>query len=122
EAVHGMFTERLLVDCFVKRIQAHDMVLYLVLGLEDGLKPAQDGDTRPLAPDDYHIKVSPAVMEHIQARYPNLGSVLSAQIIDIAAGAGYRLRHTPLVNFVASSELANHQIIVSAGHTHLPDS
>jgi hypothetical protein len=122
EARLEKITEGLFAHFFGKRIQAHDIALQLVRALEDGLKPAQDGDTRPLAPDDYHIRVNPAVMEHIQARYPRLGSVLSAQIIEIAAGAGYRLRHTPLVNFVASSELANHQIIVSAGHIHLPDS
>jgi hypothetical protein len=48
EARLEKITEGLFAHFFGKRIQAHDIALQLVRALEDGLKPAQDGDTRPL--------------------------------------------------------------------------
>lgn len=111
-------TEGVFARFFGKRIQAHDIALQLVRALEDGLEPARDGDSRPLAPDEYTIRIHPDVLHQINDRYATLDQVLSEQIVDLAASAGYRLRHIPRVRFVAAPELASNQIMVIAVQSH----
>ncbi|MBZ0300337.1 MAG: FHA domain-containing protein [Anaerolineae bacterium] len=114
-------TEGIFAHFFGKRIQAHEIALQLVRALEDGLQQPQNGDSRPLAPDQYTIRVNPDVLEQVYERYPTLASVLSAQIIELAAGVGYRLKHTPNVYLTAAPELAGNQITVIAQHAHAQD-
>lgn len=111
-------TEGIFAHVFGKRIQAHDIALQLVRALEDGLEEAEVGDSRPLAPDSYVIRVNAAMMEQITQRYPALADVLCDQIIELATNAGYRLKNRPQVQLVTASELTNHQIVVVAGHIH----
>jgi hypothetical protein len=112
-------TEGIFAHFFGKRIQAHDVALQLVRALEDGLEPARDGDSRPLAPDEYTIRVNPDVLHQINERYAALDQVLSEQIVDLAASAGYRLKNIPHVRFVAAPELASTQIMVIAVQAHV---
>lgn len=111
-------TEGIFAHFFGKRIQAHDIALQLVRALEDGLEPPRDGDSRPLAPDEYTIRVNPDVLHQINERYASLDQVLSEQIVELAANAGYRLKHVPQVRFIAAPELARTQIMVIAVHAH----
>lgn len=111
-------TEGIFAHFFGKRIQAHDIALQLVRALEDGLEPAQDGDSRPIAPDEYTIRVNPEMLRQINERYPSLDQALSEQIVDLAANAGYRLKNVPQVRFVPAPELTNSQIMVIAVQSH----
>ena len=111
-------TEGVFARFFGRHIQAHDIALQLVRALEDGLEPAQDGDTRPLAPDEYVIRLNPTVLDQIDERYPTLHQVLSEQIVELAASAGYRLKHTPRVQLVPAPEIAGTQVMVLALHIH----
>ncbi len=109
-------TEGIFAHFFGKRIQAYDIALHLARALEDGLEPAQDGDTRPLAPDEYLIRTNPEILEQIIEHYPALAQVLSNQIVDFAASAGYRLRHIPDVRFVSAPEVSPTEIVIIATH------
>lgn len=113
-------TEGLFAHIFGKRIQAHDIALQLVRALEDGLQPADDGDSRPLAPDHYTINMNPTALAQISQRYPTLPQVLSDQIIELASGAGYRLNNAPQVQLAPTPDLPANQIAIIAEHvSHL---
>jgi hypothetical protein len=116
EAHLEKITEGIFAHFFGRRVQAHDIVLHLVRALEDGLEPARDGDSRPLAPDEFTIRINPAILNQISGHYPTLPQVLSDQIIQLATSAGYRLKHSPRVYFAAAPELAGGQIMVIATH------
>ena len=115
EAQLEKITEGLFARFFGQRIQAHDIALHLVRALESELQPPRQGDARPIAPDQFTIQLSAAILEHILDRYPTLANILSSQIVELASHAGYRLNHTPRVYLVAGDGLSNQQIAIRAG-------
>ena len=118
EAQLEKITEGLFARFFGQRIRAHDIALHLVRALESELKPPQQGDARPIAPDQFTIQLSAAILEQILDRYPTLATVLSSQIVELASHAGYRLNHPPRVHLVAGTTLTNQQVAVRASFQH----
>jgi pSer/pThr/pTyr-binding forkhead associated (FHA) protein len=116
EAQLEKLVEGVFAHLFGKRIRAHDIALQIARSMEDSLEPAHDGDTRPLAPDRYLIRVNAEVQSQILRRYPGLTKVLSEQIIELAANVGYRLNNAPIVLFIADPGLSNGQLLVKADH------
>lgn len=108
--------EGIFAHLFGKRIRAHDIALQLVRAMENTLKPARDGDTRQIAPDQYTICVHPEIQKSILENYPLLPNVLSEQIIDMAASANYRLMTNPQVQIVAKDNLNRGQMVIEAAH------
>ncbi|MAS34441.1 MAG: hypothetical protein CL610_10565 [Anaerolineaceae bacterium] len=109
-------TEGLFAHFFGKRLQAHDIALQLVRAVEDGLELADDGDTRPLAPDNYVIQLNTQVLQQLNERYPALAQILADQIVELAASADYRLKNRPQVQFLPARQLSPAQVIVTANH------
>ena len=116
EARLEKITEGLFAHLFGRRVQAHDIALQLVRAMENGLKSVHDGDSRPLAPDLYLIYVSPQVASQIGERYPSLPQVLSDQIINVAASAGYRLNSIPQIEIISVADFTPRHIEISAEH------
>lgn len=109
--VEGVFAH-----LFGKRINAHDIALQLVRAMENTLRPARDGDTRQVAPDQYTVQVHPDVQQRILENYPLLPLVLSEQITEMAASANYRLLTNPQVQIVATDSLNRGQMLIDAAH------
>jgi hypothetical protein len=115
EAQLEKITEGIFARFFGKRIQVHDVALQLLRALEDALQAPQNGDSRPVAPDLFTIRVNPEVLEHILNHHPMLDEALSKQIVEITNSAAYRLKTRPRVRFVADPDFARTRIQVTAG-------
>ncbi len=111
QLVEGMFAY-----VFGKRIQAYDIALQLARALESGVEPAEGGDTRPIAPNQYTIVVNPDVRAHILYKHPNLAQILSTQITELASSFGYRLMSKPVVYVLADEDLAPGKVYIEASH------
>jgi hypothetical protein len=107
---------------FGRRIHARDVALHLARAMENGLKPASDGDPRPVAPDYYAIHVSLEVQRQIQARYPGLAQALGDLLVEAAASAGYRLKRVPGIEFVPDATLSDAQMKVFSQHMRVHES
>jgi hypothetical protein len=116
EARLERITEGLFAHLFGRRIQAHDIALQLVRAMENDLKIISDGDSRPVAPDHYTISIQPTILDQINNRYPTLPQVLSQQMIEVAANAGYRIKHAPKIDMQPDPALAPNQVTVNADH------
>lgn len=116
EARLEKITEGLFANVFGRRIQAHDIALQLVRAMENGLQTVNDGDARPMAPDRYTIHINPSILDQIIQRYPALPQVLSQQMIEVAANAGYRIKNTPTVHILPDPDTARNQVSVVADH------
>jgi hypothetical protein len=122
EARLEMAVEGVFAYLFGRRIHAHDVALHLARAMENGLRPASDGDPRLIAPDYYAIHVSYAVQQQIQGRYPGLAQALGELLVEVAASAGYRLRRVPGIDFVPDAGLSNTQMKVFSRHVGTRDS
>jgi hypothetical protein len=101
---------------FSKTIRPHDIALHLLRAMEDGIEIGADGDSRPLAPDQYQIRVNSAVCDHLLRRAPDLDSVLSQHMVDLANHLGYRLINHPIIQIVADPIVAPNELAVEASH------
>lgn len=94
--IEGTFTQ-----LFGRSLHPHDLSVQLSRAVETGLRQAEDGDSRPIAPDRFTIVLNDRVQRSLISDYPELLNILRQHIVDIAAFAGYRLVHPPLVQLQA---------------------
>lgn len=101
---------------FSKAIRPQDIAVQLSRALESSLLPGDDDDYRPLAPDDFLIRMNPDVHEHLLKRQPRLASLLSQHVVELVTYRGYRLNHQPTIRIVADPSLAPNELSVFAEH------
>lgn len=112
--------ERLVEGAFVgifgRRISAHDLAVKLARSLESNLQIAQDGDNRPVAPDQYTIHLHPAMQRKLLETRPQLTLTLSQHVTELVNLSGYHLVNDPLVRVIADAELQQGDVIINAIH------
>jgi hypothetical protein len=113
--VEGAFTH-----IFGKTVRPHEIAVQLARAMEDGLKLASVGDSRPVAPDQYVIHMNPRVVEQLSQRQPGITQLLGDHLIELAASAGYRMDHAPLIRLLPDANMHVGRIAVNARHTHSP--
>jgi hypothetical protein len=101
---------------FSKTIRPQDIAVQLSRAMESNLAASEDNDYRPVAPDDYLIRMNPEVQEHLLRRQPQLAPILSQYIVDLVTDGGYRLNHRPAIRIVADQTLAPNEMTVYAEH------
>ena len=121
EAQLEKLIEGALTQLFSKALKPHDVALSLSRAMESGVEAARDGDPRPFAPDQYNIRVNAGVQGHLLAHQPDLASILTQHVIDLAALAGYRLRQQPTVTLIADATCSPTDIVVGTRHSRTGD-
>jgi hypothetical protein len=116
EAQLERLIEGAFAQLFSKSIRPQDIALHLSRAMEDGIEIGADGDARPVAPDHYEIRIHPAVCGHLLHRAPDLGTILSQHMVNLATHAGYRLGSQPTVEIVADPVIAPNELVVEALH------
>ncbi len=101
---------------FSKTIRPHDIALHLSRAMEDGIEIGADGDSRPVAPDYYQIRINPVICEHLLRRAPTLDAILSQHMVALATHLGYRLTSQPTIEIVADPVIAPNELAVEAAH------
>ncbi|MFN8531691.1 MAG: DUF3662 and FHA domain-containing protein [Anaerolineae bacterium] len=109
--IEGAFTQ-----LFGKSIRPQDIALRLSRAMEDHLRPSDDGDPRPYAPDHYLIHLNPDVCSSLLNRQPALTAVLSRHIVDLATFAEYRLSGLPAVELIPDAAFDASELEVIALH------
>lgn len=112
ELVEGAFT-----NLFRKKVSAHDIAMKLARSMESNLRYARDGDSRPIAPDNYAIHLHSDIQSKLQRTLPNLTETLSSHIIELASQSGYRLSVSPLVKLVSDPKLDMGEVDIVATHS-----
>ncbi len=112
--------ERLIEGAFAhlfgQALRPHDIVVHLSRALETGIVPSNDEDTRPFAPDQYIIRLSEHIHDHLSARQPSLNALLIQHMVDLAAATNCRLRVQPSVTLIADGRLKDADIRVEVAH------
>jgi hypothetical protein len=114
EAQLERLIEGAFAQLFSKSIRPQDIALQLSRAMESNLQADDEGESRPIAPDDYVIRMNPDVQEHLLKRQPALASILSQHMVQLAMHAGYRLKHTPVIRVIADPDLAPSEVFVNA--------
>jgi len=107
--IEGAFTQ-----LFGRSVHPHDLSVQLSRALESGLRPAEDDDPRPLAPDRFTIVLNDRVQRSLITDYPELLTILRQHILDIAAFSGYRLAHPPIVHLKGDPNKLIGEVVVLA--------
>ncbi|MEO0560750.1 MAG: FhaA domain-containing protein [Chloroflexota bacterium] len=102
---------------FGRRIRAQDVALHLARSMENNLHPATTDDARPVAPDIYKITLSEKNTRHLLQHQPNLTTVLSTYMLDLATQSGYRLENEPIITVHTDPSIASDNINVRAQHS-----
>jgi hypothetical protein len=116
EAQLERLIEGAFAQLFSKSIRPQDIALQLSRAMENSLQSGDESEPRPIAPDDYVIRMNPDVHEHLLKRQPALASILSQHMVLLAMHAGYRLNHSPLIRVIADADLAPSELFVHANH------
>jgi hypothetical protein len=117
EATLEELVESAFTNLFRKRVNAHDIAMKLARSMEGSLRYSSEGDSRPLAPDDYAIYLHPNVQAQLQANRPNLSQTLAEHLVELASKAGYRLNTTPVVRLLSDAKLDAGDVEVTASHS-----
>ena len=87
QIVEGAFT-----NLFRKRLNAHDIAMTLARAMENTLRYAQDGDSRPIAPDAYTIRLNSSseqkLLQNRLETYSQREILLFHQYIRVGHGHG----------------------------------
>ena len=97
-------------------VSARDIAVLLLRAMEDHAAPPLDGSSQRLAPDSYQIFLHPETAKQFVTQYPDISTRLAALIVELGAQSGYQLHTQPQVELLASSQLAEHQAIITASH------
>lgn len=116
EAQLERLIEGAFAQIFSKSIRPQDIALELSRAMENNLQAGEEHESRPIAPDEYVIRMNPEVQEHLLKRQPALASILSQHMVQLARHAGYRLKHTPMIRIIADPNLAASELFVHANH------
>ena len=112
ELVEGTFT-----NLFRRKVSAHDIAMKLARSMESNLRYAQDGDSRPIAPDNYAIHLHVEIQNTLQRTLPDLSATLSSHIVDLASQSGYRLSVNPIVRLVSNPDMDRGEVNIVATHS-----
>ncbi|GAB4509440.1 MAG: DUF3662 and FHA domain-containing protein [Anaerolineae bacterium] len=110
--IEGGFTR-----LFGRKMQAQDIALQLARAMQDGIRPAEGSDPRPIAPDQYMIYIHPGVQSYLIEKHPGLSHLLAEHMVELAVEAGYRLKERPTIKILADPALERSGVIVAADHT-----
>lgn len=116
EAQLERLVEGVFAHFFGKHIRAQDIAVQLARAMENGTRPGQGIDARPVAPDQYIIHMHPDICALLLQRYPTLTQILSHHLVELATLAGYRLDNSPNIQFSANQALNTGQVKVEAKH------
>ena len=116
EASLERLIEGAFAQMFSKTVRAQDIALQLARALEMNADPANGGDPRPLAPDEYVIYLHPQEHERLLAREPALADLLGMHLVAMAVDGGYRLNTDPIIVFEPDPLLNAGNIAIRAGH------
>lgn len=101
---------------FNRVIRTHDIALQLARAMHDGISPAQDGDPRPFAPEEYTISLNRDVLDHLLIRQPALANILSEHMVELTAASDFRLRAPIKITLSADKTLPPNEVRVEATH------
>ncbi len=110
--IEGAFT-----SLFGKRIRAQDIALRLARAMEDHLMPSNNGDPRPLAPDQYVIAVHPQTHITLKQKHPHLANKLCDYLVELATNADYQLAAPPKIQLLADTTIEINKLHINAGHS-----
>lgn len=123
EASLERLIEGAFAQMFSKTVRAQDIALHLARALEMNAEPPNGGDPRPLAPDEYHIYLSPNEHAALLKREPALPQLLGQHLVELAIDAGYRLNALPEIALLPDALLNPGSIAITARHaTHVGNS
>lgn len=117
EAQLERMIEGAFAQVFGRKVRAQDIALHLARAMENGLRTASSTDPRPFAPDLYDIRVHSDAARHLLTRQPNLTSILSQHMVELATSAGYRLDNPPVITLSTDNTVAMGHVDVTASHT-----
>lgn len=117
EAQLERLVENVFTSLFRKSVTAHDIAVKIARAMDTQLQPAQGDDVRPIAPDQYTISLNRAVCDHLMKTRPNLASLLSQHVLELATQTGYRLMIAPRVGIVPHDGLDTDDLLVEAVHS-----
>jgi len=112
QLVEGAFT-----NLFGRRISTHDIALQLSRSMEDNRRSPQGSDPRPIAPDIFRIHLQTTVEQQLRARQPDIETILSQHMIELARQLGYRLLNQPRIVLQPDQQIERGSINVDAHHT-----
>ncbi len=116
EAKLEQLIEGAFAQLFSKAIRPQDIALHLSRAMESGIQAAADGDPRPFAPNRYIIRLNPDVCDHILTRQPEIATILTTHLIELASTAGCRLSDMPIIQLIAAPHVEPGEIFVDALH------
>lgn len=115
--IEGAFTQ-----LFSRTLRPHDLAVQLSRAMENGVIRADDGDVRPVAPDQYTLRLHPDVRHHLLTQQPDLPLILCQHITQLAAFAGYRLLNPPVLHLQGDATLPVDGIVIHAETARLHQS
>ena len=95
---------------FGHTVRARDLALLLRRTMEDSA-----GQRR--VPDSYQILLNPDTLKPFVGQYPDLPARFAALIVEFSAQSGYQLHSRPQVELLADSQLAGHEVLITASHS-----
>lgn len=119
EANIERLVESAFANFFGKKVRAQDIALQLARAMEDHARA--DTEQRPVAPDQYVIRLHPQIYMYLSQTQPTLQHQLSQHIVMLASQTGYTLSNTPIVDLLSDAGMEKNGLSVSASHTDRPE-
>ena len=95
---------------FGRTVRARDLALLLRRTMEDSAVQYR-------VPDSYQILLNPDTLKPFVGQYPDLPDRFAALIVEFSAQSGYQLHSRPQVELLADSQLAGHEVLITASHS-----
>lgn len=95
---------------FGRTVRARDLAILLRRTMEDSAVQGR-------VPDSYQISLNPDTLKPFVGQYPDLPARFAALIVEFSGQSGYQLRGRPQVELLADSQLAGHEIFITASHS-----
>ncbi|GAB1421751.1 hypothetical protein MASR2M15_19350 [Anaerolineales bacterium] len=100
---------------FRRQASPQDLAIQLSRSMKTNLMPAQDGDPRQIAPDEYTIRMHPNEYARFLQKDADMIEQLSTYMVELAQAYSVRLINHPLINIVSDERLkARHVVIETA--------
>ncbi len=100
---------------FASGVPAHELAVRLARAMEDSLAEGSDG--RPLAPDQYTLRLHPSDAAKMLAVDAELSRRLEDELPVVARASGLALLRPPTVRILADAQVPPRGICVEAGHS-----
>ncbi len=115
-----LLTEGALARLFRRAVSARDIAVLLLRSIENNAAPPAPGQSKPVAPDLYHIHLHPEIRAGFLAQHADFPLQLARLIIDLCEDSGFQLAAKPMARLLESDSLTPLQARITAEHSALP--